>query len=201
MSRRLTGLRPQTYEHPLDAQALNALQKTSGLETVVRKCNEWGFERLLRVQLTGSHLRVTPDSMPDVHDKLLAACDVLDLPKVPDLYIAAGDDLNAFTAGVERPLIVLNAGTVDRLTEQELLFVLAHEVGHIIQERVLGEAELHARHARELARWGKTRQYDTSRLQHFTLETLDLTHPDYPLEALAQRFEELISEQLMQPMP
>ena len=63
--RRLTGLRPQTYEHPLDAQALNALQKTSGLETVIRKCNEWGFERLLRVQLTGSHLRVTPDSVPD----------------------------------------------------------------------------------------------------------------------------------------
>ena len=57
--RRLTGLRPQTYEHPLDAQALNALQKTSGLETVIRKCNEWGFERLLRVQLTGSHMRVT----------------------------------------------------------------------------------------------------------------------------------------------
>ena len=47
--RKLTGLRPQTYEHPLDAQALNALQKTSGLDTVVRKCNEWGFERLLRV--------------------------------------------------------------------------------------------------------------------------------------------------------
>jgi Zn-dependent protease with chaperone function len=129
--RRLTGLRPQTYEHPLDAQALNALQKTSGLETVIRKCNEWGFERLLRVQLTGSHLRVTPDSVPDVHEKLLAACDILDLPKVPDLYIASGDDLNAFTAGVERPLIVLNAGTVDRLTDDELLFVIAHEVGHI----------------------------------------------------------------------
>jgi Zn-dependent protease with chaperone function len=135
--RRLTGLRPQTYEHPLDAQALNALQKTSGLETVIRKCNEWGFERLLRVQLTGSHLRVTPDSVPDVHEKLLAACDLLDLPKVPDLYIASGDDLNAFTAGVERPLIVLNAGTVDRLTDDELLFVIAHEVGHIKSGHVL----------------------------------------------------------------
>ena len=135
--RQLTGLRPQTYEHPLDAQALNALQKTSGLETVVRKCNEWGFERLLRVQLTGSHLRVTPDSVPDVHEKLLAACAILDLPTVPDLYIAGGGDLNAFTAGVERPLIVLNSGLVDCLTDDELLFVIAHEVGHIKSGHVL----------------------------------------------------------------
>ena len=79
--RKLTGLRPQTYEHPLDNQALDALQNTSGLETVVRKCNEWGFERLLRVQLTGSHLRVTADNFPVVHDQVRAACDVLDLPK------------------------------------------------------------------------------------------------------------------------
>ena len=134
--RRLTGLRPQTYEHPLDAQALNALHKYSSLETVVRKCNEWGFERLLRVQLTGSHLRVTPDSVPDVHEKLVAACSTLDLPKVPDLYIAGGE-LNAFTAGVERPLIVLTSGLVDRLTDDELLFVIAHEVGHIKSGHVL----------------------------------------------------------------
>jgi Zn-dependent protease with chaperone function len=135
--KKLTGLRPQTYEHPLDAQALNALQKSNGLETVVRKCNEWGFERLLRVQLTGSHLRVTPDSVPDVHEKLMAACDILDLPKPPDLYIASGSDLNAFTAGVERPLIVLNAGAVDLLTDDELFFVIAHEVGHIKSGHVL----------------------------------------------------------------
>lgn len=135
--RPLTGLRPQTYEHPLDAQALNALQKTSGLETVVRKCNEWGFERLLRVQLTGSHLRVTPDSLPDVHQKLIDACAILDVPKVPELYIAAGGEVNAFTAGVERTLIVLNSGAIDVLTEDELFFVIGHEVGHIKSGHVL----------------------------------------------------------------
>ena len=57
MARRiLTGLRPQTYEHPADTKALDALQQTRGLETLVRKCNEWGFERLLRVQLTGRNV-------------------------------------------------------------------------------------------------------------------------------------------------
>lgn len=131
MARRtLTGLRPQSYEHPLDAQALNLLQNTAGLETLVRKCNEWGFERLLRVQLTGSHLRVNADTFPDVHEKVVAACAVLDLPKQPDVYIAGGE-INAFTAGSERPLLVLNSGAVEALSDDELFFVIAHELGHI----------------------------------------------------------------------
>ncbi len=135
--RKLTGLRPQVYEHPLDAQALNILQNTAGLETVVRKCSEWGFERLLRVQLTGSHLRVNADTFPDVYEKVIAACDILDIPKRPDIYIAAGGEINAFMAGVERTLLILNAGTIDQLTDDELFFVIAHELGHLKSGHVL----------------------------------------------------------------
>lgn len=134
--RQLAGLRPQAYEHPLDTKALDALEKTKGLDTLVRKLNEWGFERLLRVQLTGSYLRVNADNFPDVHASLQEACTVLDLPKTPELYIAGGGDINAFTAGVERPLIVLNSGAIDSLTEDELFFVIAHEVGHIKSNHV-----------------------------------------------------------------
>ena len=135
--RDLTGLRPQAYEHPSDRQALDALQSTKGLETVVRKCNEWGFERLLRVQLTGSNIKVTGDSFPEVHQLLLRACRTLDLPIQPELYIGGGGEINAFTAGVERPIIVLTSGAVDLLTEDELFFVIAHEIGHIKSGHVL----------------------------------------------------------------
>lgn len=134
---RLTGLRPQAYEHPSDRMALDALTKTAGFDTLIRKLNSWGFERLLRVQLTGSYLRVTPDNFPDLHGLLVRACETLDLPEVPGLYIAAGGDINAFTAGVERPLIVVNSGAVDQLTPEELFFVLAHEIGHIKSCHVL----------------------------------------------------------------
>ncbi|HYI07927.1 MAG TPA: M48 family metallopeptidase [Thermoanaerobaculia bacterium] len=135
--RKLTGLRPQLYEHPADAQALNVLQNTSGLETVVRKCNEWGFERLLQVQLTGSHIRVNADNFPEVHEKLVEACEVLDLPVRPDIYIAPGGEINAFTAGVERTIVVLNAGAIDQLSDDELFFVIAHELGHVKSGHVL----------------------------------------------------------------
>lgn len=134
---KLTGLVPQAYEHPLDRRALDALQGTRGLETLVRKCNEWGFERLLRVQLTGSNLQVTPDSFPELHEMLVDTCERLDLPTRPDLYIGASGEMNAFTAGVEQPLVILNSGTVDQLTDDELRFVLAHELGHIKSGHVL----------------------------------------------------------------
>jgi len=135
--KQLTGLRPQAYEHPLDTKALDALEGTPGLETLVRKCNEWGFERLLRVRYTGSNLRVNADNFPELHQMLREAREILDLPKEPDFYVAAGGEINAFTAGVERPLVVLSSGAVDLLTDDELFFVIAHELGHIKSGHVL----------------------------------------------------------------
>lgn len=133
---KLTGLRPQAYEHPSDTAALNALTSVKGLDLLVRKLNSWSFDRMLRVQLTGSFLKVTADSFSDLNDLLVKACDTLDLPAVPDLYVGSGP-INAFTACVDQPLIMLTAGAVDALTPEELLFVIAHEVGHIKSGHVL----------------------------------------------------------------
>jgi Zn-dependent protease with chaperone function len=103
---------------------------------VVRTLSAWGFERTLRVQLTGSYLRATSDTFPELHGLLLKACDLLDSPILPELYVAPGD-LNAFTAGIERPLIVINSGAIDALSPEEMLYVLGHEVGHIKSGHVL----------------------------------------------------------------
>ncbi len=133
----LTGLSPQAYEHPDDAAALNALRHTGGVETLVRKVNAWGFERLLRIQTTGSYLRVTPDNFPKLWSIFAAARDRLSLPITPEFYIKNEEDTNAFTAGVQKPIIVVNSGAVDHLEDDELLFVIAHEMGHIKSGHVL----------------------------------------------------------------
>ncbi|TMH09498.1 MAG: protease [Betaproteobacteria bacterium] len=133
----LLGLKPQTYEHPLDRKTLDSLQKTGGLETLVRKVNEWGLERMLQVQLSGSHLKATEDSFPELAGLLREAAHNIDLPTLPDLYVAAQGGLNAFTAGVKRPIIVISSEAVDCLTPDELLFVIGHEVGHIKSGHVL----------------------------------------------------------------
>lgn len=133
---RLRGLRPQAYEHPNDRTALDTLSNTAGFDRVVNKLNEWSLDRLLRVQLTGSYLRATPDNFPKLHALLKESCEILDLPFLPQLYIAPGT-LNAFTAGVSDPIILLNSGAIEAFDDEELLFVIAHEVGHIKSGHVL----------------------------------------------------------------
>lgn len=134
--RHLSGLRPQSYEHPSDRKTLDALQSQSGVETLIRKCNEFGLERLLRVQLTGSYLRASEDCFPELHRAVQESCEILDVPKRPTVYIQPGG-LNAFTAGVEHPIVVFNAGLIDSLSDEELRFVAGHEVGHIKSGHVL----------------------------------------------------------------
>jgi Zn-dependent protease with chaperone function len=133
----LTGLRPQAYEHPSDAAALDALTNTGGFDVLLRKLNAWGFERVLRVYYTGSHLRVTADNYPELFGVLRTAVERLDLPESPDLYLRVAPTIEAVTAGVERPILILSTAAVDLLTDEELLFVLAREVGHIKSGHVL----------------------------------------------------------------
>ena len=133
----LTGLRPQRYEHALDKKALDVLQSTGGLETLVRKLNEWGLERMLRVQLTGSHLLVTADSFPELSELARLAAQTLDLPRLPRVYVGNLPGINAFTAGSQEPLIVVSGDALDLLSNSELLFVLGHEMGHIKSGHVL----------------------------------------------------------------
>jgi Zn-dependent protease with chaperone function len=56
---------------------------------------------------------------------------------MPDLYVQQSPVVNAFTYGVDRTIIVLFSGLLERLTDEEVLAVIAHEVGHIHAEHVL----------------------------------------------------------------
>lgn len=127
----LTGLRPQSYEHPLDMRALNALENTPGLGKLIKKCNEYGLERFLRIQFTGSNLCVNPDNFPEIYEKVDEACKILDVPIRPDVYITAEGNIHVLLAGVEHPLVAISSATIDQLTDDELLFVIAREIGHI----------------------------------------------------------------------
>lgn len=133
----LTGLRPQAYEHPDDSAALNALRHTGGFEFLVKKLSGWGQERMDRIRLTGSYLRVTADNLPVVWAMLIAIRDTLSIPFTPELYIANSQELNAYTSGVEKPVIVLTSLLVDTMEDDELHFVIAHEMGHIKSGHVL----------------------------------------------------------------
>jgi Zn-dependent protease with chaperone function len=118
-------------------RALNVLENTPGLGLLIKKCNEYGLERLLRIQFTGSNLCVNPDNFPEIYEKVDEACKILDVPIRPEIFITAEGNINAFLAGVEHPLLVLTSSAIDQLTDDELLFVIGHEIGHMKSGHVL----------------------------------------------------------------
>ena len=129
--KKLYQLHPREYEHKFDMKALETLENTPGLEKLARKFNKHAIERDSKLIFTGSTLKITENNFPDIYALLEEACFNLHLTIIPDLYIQQDFAINAFTTGSENPMIVLNSGTVDLLSDEELLYVLGHEIGHI----------------------------------------------------------------------
>lgn len=128
-------INPDQYIHPLDRQALAALRKVPGIDSILKKILEFTHESASRVFFSANSIQVNEQQYPALDAQLNIVCQTLNVPK-PDLYIAlsgpqGGLGLNAFTGGVEHPFIVIYASLLERLEPVEVLSVLAHEVGHI----------------------------------------------------------------------
>jgi len=102
-----------------------------GVNFIVRKFYELVDERVTRLAYTGSNIRVTQSSFPDLHGTFLTVCRTLDMQYIPELYIGWDYSLNAEAFGVERPAVKVNSGCVDLLSPSELMFFLGHELGHV----------------------------------------------------------------------
>jgi Zn-dependent protease with chaperone function len=134
---RLANLSPKAYEHPADRAATAALHRVPMLDTVVRRLVELGYERALRQALLAGAVKLGDDQLPDVWAHHRAACARLDLPGVPDLYLAEFPIANAAAIGSGRPMVVLNSRTLELLDDAGVRTVLGHEAGHILSDHVL----------------------------------------------------------------
>ncbi|HMT07429.1 MAG TPA: M48 family metallopeptidase [Pyrinomonadaceae bacterium] len=131
-----TDITKNDYIHPSDAAAMKALKAIPGVDSALKKLLAWTGESAIRVAFMASAVKVTPKQCPDLHAKLEVACNTLGV-ELPDLYVQQNPIVNAFTGGVEKPIIVLHSALVERLNDEETLAVIAHEVGHIHSEHVL----------------------------------------------------------------
>jgi Zn-dependent protease with chaperone function len=128
--RTFPGLQAEDFQHPDDLTATSALQAIPGLDTLVAKVLEYGFERVFYLENLASNVRVTPRMFERLHKALKWGCKILDVEE-PELYVHVNPTPNAYTFGHTRPFIVLHSGLVDMLDDEERFFVIAHELGHI----------------------------------------------------------------------
>lgn len=134
--KKFADLNKHDYIHPADSKALAALRAIPGIDTALKQLLKVTGESAIRVTFMASAIKVTPEQCPDLHAKLEVVCTTLGVD-MPDLFIQQNPIVNAFTAGVDKPVIVLHSGLIERLNDEETLAVIAHEVGHIHAEHVL----------------------------------------------------------------
>ena len=129
---RLPGISSRAYEHPADRSALVALRKLTGFDVILRNLAGLFSDRALRLMFLASSVRASEDQFPHLYHDMLDGCYILDLPRVPELFISQDPSVNAMALGTDKPFLVITTGLLDLMDEEETRFVIGHELGHVL---------------------------------------------------------------------
>lgn len=133
----LTEISPKSWEHPADRAALNALRKIPVFDEVLRSMFGFFGEKPIRLAFQANALKVSERQFPKVYSLYREVCHTLDPEDEYPVYLSQNPVVNAGAYGMNQPFIILNSGTMRLLTDEELAFVLGHELGHIMSDHVL----------------------------------------------------------------
>jgi Zn-dependent protease with chaperone function len=127
---------PSAFQHPLDAEALRALGGLAGFDDLIRLVSEHGVEKSERVLHYASLVRVGPRQCGGLYRVYRACVERAGITPEPALFLQPGQ-INALTGGIETPYLILDSGTVSLLSQNELEFIIGHELGHIRCQHLL----------------------------------------------------------------
>ena len=128
----LIGLKADSFRHPLDLEATNALKQLPGIDIAIRSVLGSVAEQFFYLNNIAASVLVSEKQLPHLHQLLIEACEVLDL-EPPQLYVQQNPTPNAYTFAMrgERPFVVLHTSLIEMLTPEEIQAVIAHELGHL----------------------------------------------------------------------
>ncbi len=125
------------YAFSGDLRVLKTLRHVKPVEHAVTACVRL-FNSVLRADLLGDAVLVTDKQFPHIRRLGLRCSETLGVPE-QQIYVRQGlGAINAATYGTdEDSVVMIYSATVDHLTEDELLFVIGHEFGHIQNKHVV----------------------------------------------------------------
>jgi Zn-dependent protease with chaperone function len=133
----LTDIASRSWEHPADKAALQALRRIPVFDAVLRKVFGFLTEKAVRLAFQANAVRVSPNQFGNVYRVYKQALKTLDVPEEYPLFITQTPMVNAGAYGMDQPFIILNSGTVALIDDDELEYILGHEIGHILSGHVL----------------------------------------------------------------
>ncbi|MBP5687215.1 MAG: M48 family metalloprotease [Muribaculaceae bacterium] len=124
-------------EKQLGKQIYNALQGEI-VEEVLRKTKTSSRDAYWRSSMEGHSLRVQKELLPDFYKLCQDVKKKLKIKDEVDFYITGDSDVNAFSLAAEdegeHHIVNVNSALFDLMSNDELRFVIGHELGHLINK-------------------------------------------------------------------
>jgi len=112
-----------------DGQAMNTLQNMSVLSSIARTASDkvgrpW-------IEATYNGILIGPNQLPNVWKLAVLAARLIGVPYMPEVYVSGDSMWNTYTFGSDSSsFIVLGTAILTNFHDDELLFMLAREMGH-----------------------------------------------------------------------
>jgi Zn-dependent protease with chaperone function len=133
---RFPELSYRAFAYPGDEEALENLKRVPGVPRLFHWLLDNVVEEYSNLSNLYNNTRVSMQSYPSVQRMVEDCCRTLDCP-VPEVFVSYGITYNAYTSGVDRTYITLHSELLDSFSEEEIRFVIGHELGHIKSGHVL----------------------------------------------------------------
>jgi Zn-dependent protease with chaperone function len=133
---RFPGIQKEAFVGEADRRALDALKRVPLLPLVVQKFYEHGLDRWMYVYNMARAVRCGPKQYKTLYEIMRESCAILDMPE-PELYLTSNPFPNAFAGGVERPYVTMRSSMVEALDDEQLYYLMGHELGHIKSGHIL----------------------------------------------------------------
>ena len=119
----------------LSEQIYNALQGPV-VEEVLKQARTTDNDSYWRSAMEGHSLKVEPRLLSRLHTLFEEVKKKLDFTEKVDFYVTGDSTVNAFSVAADSPghphIVNVNSALIDLMTDDELRFVIGHELGHLI---------------------------------------------------------------------
>ncbi|MBQ7886273.1 MAG: M48 family metallopeptidase [Clostridia bacterium] len=195
---RLENLGAVDYMYPGEDNAFNQVRKIPLLDQLMGEIIAVQTNTSALPQTQANLYRVTERSCPKVYALFELAKARLDMHEEIPLFIQPDFDFNACAYGGASPFIIIHSSFIKNCSDEELLFVLGHELGHIkgnhaVYDRIVVELVNKLLTATGLGRFGVLTEgvtialYDWMRKHEYSADragAIASGHPEHAIEAI-----------------
>jgi Zn-dependent protease with chaperone function len=130
------------FQYAQDGSAMSALRSSGPLSAAARAISDRVGRRWIETTFNG--VRLGPDQLPRLYQYSVQAARILGMPTMPEVYVSGERMWDALTFGTdENSFILLGTALATNFQGDDLLFILAREMGHCRAGHALWKTVIH----------------------------------------------------------